>query len=225
MTTIERAHSATDTTTILGLVGVVGIACFAAAFAAMHAIQPDLSPIEYFGSDYAYGRGGWVMRLGILTAAAGTVALAFGLRQSLAPVKRRDLGVTLLMVAGAGFVGSGLFVTDPPKEDGTTGYTTEGALHDLAGIVLLLSLIAGAFVLSRVFTRDPRWQRWARPTRLFAWIVVVGVVVEVVAGGISPPGTGGVAGLIQRVLFAIVLTWLALLSWHVHRLGASPTRP
>jgi len=222
MTTIQRAHSHTDTTAALGLVGAVGVGFFMAAFAAMHAIQQDLSPIEYFGSDYAYGRGGWVMSLGILAAAVGTVAVALGLRRSLAPVKRRGLGVVLLMVAGVGFAGSALFTTDPPLEDGETGYTTEGSLHDLAGIVCFVGLIIGAIVLARVFRRDARWSPWAQVTRLVAWISLVLLVAIVVASEISPPGTGGITGLIQRLFFAIALSWLVLVGWRVHRLGSSP---
>jgi hypothetical protein len=214
--TTQHATEAPARATTLGFVGIVGVAAFAAAFAAMHVIQSDLNPIQNFGSDYAFGRGGWLMRLGFIAAGIGTLSLALGLRRSVAAVKRRGLGVVLLGLAGVGFIGSGLFNADPPLADGTTGYTTEGSLHDLTGILLFISVIVAGFVLARVFARDPQWQAAVSTTRIFAWLALAGLVATITSSEMSDPGTG-ITGLVQRIFVATILGWLVSLGWRLRR--------
>jgi len=224
MMSLDTTDSARDTTTMLGTVGIVGVAAFASVFAVMHAVQPDLDPVERFGSDYANGKAGWLMQAGILAAAAGTLAVVSGLRRSLVPGKRKRLGVALLFVVGVGFVGSGLFKADPPRPDGTTGYTAEGAVHDLSGMFMFLSLVVGTFVLAGVFRRDPRWREVAPTALIFGALILAGLVVTVAAAEIDPPGSGdgGFAGLSQRLFFTAALTWIGLLGLNVRRLGSAP---
>lgn len=208
-------------TKVLGTVAIAGLATFVAIFAAMHLIQTDLNPVASFGSDYALGRAGWLMQLGFMSAGIGVLSLALGLRGSLALGARRRLAVGLVAAAGVGFVGSGLFSTDPPLDDGTTGYTTEGTLHDLAGMVLFLSLIIGTFVLARVFRRDPRWARMAPVAKGFAWASLAGLIVTLIAGEAGTPPDEGVVGLVQRVFIVIIVAWLLLVSSRVRELGAA----
>jgi hypothetical membrane protein len=216
--TTQQATQTPARAAALGMVGIVGVAAFAAAFAAMHVIQSDLNPIQNFGSDYAFGRGGWLMRLGFVAAGIGTLLITIGLRRSVAAVKRRGLGVVLLGLAGIGFIGSGLFNADPPLADGTTGYTTEGSLHDVAGFLLFLTIIAAGSVLARVFARDPQWHAAMSTTRAFAWLAVVGLVATITASEISDPGTG-ITGLVQRIFVATIVGWLLFLGWRLRRVG------
>ena len=221
MTSRTRTSTSRDTTRAFGATGCAGVAAFAAVFAVMHAVQPDLDPVDRFGSDYANGDLGWLMQVGIVAAAAGSLALAVGLRRSLVPGKRTRLGVALVVVVALGFAGSGVFRTDPPRPDGTTGYTAEGSVHDLSGMVLFLALVVGTFVLGGVFGRDPRWGPWRRRARIAGALILAGLVVTATAAERHPPGTDGdgYAGLAQRVFFAVALAWIALLALQVRRLG------
>ena len=225
MTTNHDTDYRSHTTRLFGVGGVAGFVSFAAAFAAMHFIQPDLNPIENFGSDYAFGRGGWVMRLGFVMAGVGALLLTLGLRRSLAAEKRRGISTVLMGLAGVGFVGSGLFNADPPLEDGTTGYTTEGSLHDLTGMILFISLIVVSFVLVGVFGRDRRWHTLARTARTFAWLSLIGLVATITSAEMTTPGSGGITGLVQRVFVGTFLTWLIILGWRVYRLADASVSP
>lgn len=215
----QRNRLTTRQLGLAGVTGVTGVVSFAVAFGAMHFIQPDLDPIESWGSHYAFGRGGWVMRLGFILAGMGTLSLTLGLRKSMAAGKRKGLSTVLMGLVGVGFVGSGLFNADPILEDGTTAYTTEGSLHVLAGMILFISLIVASFVLVGVFARDPRWHPSARTARAFAWSTLIGLVATITASEVTVPGSGGITGLVQRVFVATVLTWLVILGWRVHRLA------
>ncbi len=208
-------------TRMLGRFAAIGVAAFAAGFAAMHFIQADLDPIESFGSQYAYGRAGWLLNLSFFAAGLGVLALAAGLWRSLAAGERVGASAVLMVLVGVGFIGSGVFVTDPPLEDGDALYTLSSQLHALFGVVLFGSLIVGTFLLAGVFRRDGRWVGFAGTTLAFAWAILVLFVATVVAAGIAPPGTGGISGLVQRVFIATLLTWLFLTARQVERIGGA----
>jgi hypothetical protein len=165
------------------------------------------------------------MRVGFVLAGLGTLSLMLGLRKSVAAVKRKRLAIVFLGLVGIGFVGSGVFNADVPLEDGTTGYTTEGALHDLTGMILFISLIVASFLLVRVFGRDPRWSPSAQTARVFAWLSLAGLIATITASEVTPPGSGGITGLVQRVFVATVLTWLGILGWRLRQLGDSSPSP
>ena len=106
-----------------------------------------------------------------------------------------------------------LFASDPPRADGTTGYTTVGALHDLTGLIGGIAGVVGLFALARACRRDPAWERTARFVRLLAVLIVVGMITEVVIGEFSTMGEDGdgVAGLAQRIDLAITMSGAILL--------------
>ena len=205
----------------LGTLGAAGVSYFALTFLAMHFIQPELNPLDHNGSDYAVGRLGWLMSLGFVVAGTGTLALAAGLYKSLLPGKGVRAAVLLLMLVALGFVGSGVFPTDVPLADGTVGYTFSGKMHAVSGFVLFLSLITVAFVLARVFARDANWQTTATITRWFAWFVPLGFVGAMTAAILHPPGTGGVAGLMQRIFLAPVFAWFILMGVRMRRIESA----
>ena len=108
METTHVVDARSETTRWLGLAAAGGAVVFALAFVAMHFIQPELNPIENWGSDYAFGPGGWVMRLGFIVAGAGALALTLGLKSSLVAGRRKRLSLVLMGLAGIGFIGSGI---------------------------------------------------------------------------------------------------------------------
>ncbi len=200
----------------LGALGIAGILWFALTFLAMHVIQPELDPLRALGSEYANGRLGWLMSLGFVMAGLGTLALAVGLRRSLPDARRIGLATGLLAVAALGFVGSGVFPTDIPLEDGTVGYTFNGKMHAIAGLVLFAPLITAAFLLAGIFRREPGWSVEGRRTRAVAWILLLGFPITLLLVPLQ------VGGLLQRISVSIMLAWLMGLGLWVRRDGRSP---
>jgi hypothetical membrane protein len=206
---------------MFGRIGAIGNLSFGGVAVAMHLLQPEKNPLDTLASQYANGRLGWLMVLGFVAAGIGTLAVAEGLRRTLRPDRWKPASVLLMAVAGVGLVGTGAFVEDVPLPDGTVSYTFSGQMHGLFSVVMFLSLIAVAFVLSVVFGRDPRWADFAVTTRVFAWAILAMYVISTGTWLLFPPGTGGIAGLTQRLFGASFLAWLFLVARRLERLTAT----
>ncbi len=195
----------------LGTIGIAGAAYFVVTVVVLHFIQTDLDPIEILISKYGLGRFGWLMILAFLVVGVGTLALALGLRRSLAPGKRVATLAVLMALTGLGFLNygglhhivSGLLEAD---------HEAEATIHDLSGLLLFLTIIIGAFILRGVFARDARWQGLAAAALWFA----LGLLVTFSLFFFLPEEVTGVA---QRVFVAVIMSWLAVIGWWTRGLG------
>ena len=203
---------------LLGAIGVAGVAYFVATFVVLHFVQWELNPAEHFISEYALGRFGWLVTVAFFVVGVGTLGLARGLHRSFEPGELVATPVALIAIAGVSFIVLGIFKIDPLLEAGTTAYTAAGIAHLLAGLVLFLSLIIGAFILRGVFAGDPRWWGLEEATLRFALGMFVAPVVMVAV----PPQ---MVGLAQRAVVAIMVTWLAVLGWWMYRIDPAEGTP
>jgi hypothetical protein len=200
-----------------GSLVVAGFATFVVAVVVMHVVQHYKDPRHNWVSDYANGRGGWLMTIAFLGAATGLAGLALGTR-CVRPSRPRTVAAVAFAIASLATVASGVCASDPPRADGTVGYTTVGAIHDLSGLVGGLAVLVGLLALARACRRDPAWERTARPVRVLAVLLVVGVITEIVIGELSTVGPDGhgVTGLAQRIDLAIQMTGAILLGLRLY---------
>ena len=199
---IEAGGSEVLSISRLGTIGIAGVVYFVVTVVVLHFVQSDLDPLEITMSEYALGQSGWLMTVAFLVVGVGTLALALGLRRSLAPGRRVATSVVLMGLAGVGFLGSGIVEAAPEAE---------ATIHDLVGLMLFLAIIVGAFVLRGVFARDARWQGLARAALWFA----LGLLVTFLLFFVLPEQ---VTGLAQRVFVAVMMSWLAVIGWWMRRL-------
>jgi hypothetical protein len=201
-----------------GVLVVAGFATFLVAVAVLHVVQHDKDPRHNWVSDYANGRGGWLMTIAFLGAAAGLFGIALGTSRCVQPSRPRTVAIVAFAVSSLGTATSAVFASDPPRADGTVGYTTVGAIHDLAGLVSGLAALVGLFALARACRRDPAWARTGRAVRLLALLLVVGTIIEIVLGELSTVGPDGhgVTGLAQRIDLAITMTGAILLGLRLY---------
>ena len=192
-----------------GTLGIVGVACFLLANLALHFLDPSLSVVDTVLSDYALGDYGWLSRAAQFAAAVGLIAIALGLRSTLAPGKRVAASWVLLLLAGFGFIVSGLFATDGTE---ATEFTFNGVLHIISFFVSILGLIVGAWMLRGVFSRDDGYKHLSRTQHWFAVFITVGVLGIVVLEPVS-------VGLSQRALLVVLVTWWFVLAANVRRSG------
>lgn len=190
----------------LGLVGLAGVGAWVSIVVLLHGIKSELDPVDTYISDYAIGDNGWLMQLAFYAVGIGTLAVAWGLRLSLAPGKRVLLSVVLTAVVGVGFLVAGTFTTDPTD---ATDTTTEGSLHLLGAVMVFPVIVACAFILLGVFRRDPIWSEFAGRVRWFPWLLFAGFIVSFFA---SPDD---LLGITQRVYAAIVMAWIGTLAWQL----------
>jgi hypothetical protein len=214
----NRTGSDAGTTRILGTAAMVTYPVQQILVLAFLLLQPS-RPLSDMDSLYALGAWGWLWRAGAIVTGVGIVLLAVGLSRSFAPGKRVRLVITTMTLGGLAVIGTGVFPTDAPLDDGTVGYTTSGVLHFLFGIVAFLALLVTVFVLRAVFRRDPRWSFAARPTAWLAWWLLVGVVLLFAI----PEGTTA-AGVVQRFVFIPNAVWGVWLAWSLRPAGPKVNR-
>ncbi|MET0711584.1 MAG: DUF998 domain-containing protein [Jiangellaceae bacterium] len=201
-----------------GTLVVAGFATFLVVVVVLHVVQHDKDPRHNWVSDYANGRGGWLLTIAFLGAATGLFGLALGINRCVRPSRPRTVAIVAFAIASLATVASGVCASDPPRADGTVGYTTVGAIHDLSGLVGGLAVLVGLFALARACRRDPAWERTAGIVRLFAVLFVVGLITEIVIGELSTvgPDGDGVTGVAQRIDLAITMTGAILLGLRLY---------
>jgi hypothetical membrane protein len=184
-----------------GTIGIVGIVLFLVANLAMHFLNTDLSLVENYLSDYAVFEHGWVSRLGDFASAVGIIAIGLGLKETLEPGKRVTVTWMLFIIAGLGFVMSGIWVTDV---DPSVETTTHGALHTVGGIASILSLMFAVWFLRGVFRRDDGYRYLARTQHWFAVVITVLLVPGMAAFG-------------QRAFVIAMGAWWLVLAVNIRR--------
>jgi hypothetical protein len=207
-----------DSTAALGTLAMALVPVQQVLVFAFLVIQPD-RPLSNADSLYALGTLGWLWRAGAIATGVGVIALAWGLSRSLASGKRVRLAISTMIGGGLAVIGTGVFPTDPPRADGTVGYTIGGVLHFAFGILGLLALLVTVFLLKDVFKRDPEWSDAANPTAWLAWWLLAGVVLLV-----SLPEDSTAAGVTQRLVFIPEAIWAVWVGWRIRWLGR-PTTP
>lgn len=200
-------------TNTLARIAIAGVgAFFVIMYLAFPLIQPELNPIERFGSEYSVGTMGWLMKTAFFCLGTGVVALALGMAKGLDPEARSGTGIVLLLIAALGFCLSGVFDgglqvlnENPPPRWVPGPSSTENVAHDLAGLVTFFCLMPGAGIVSRRLRRAGRLLGIYRWLRALSWLNPVAFVAFLV---IFLPR--GLPGLGQRIFIVIFLSWLLL---------------
>ena len=154
----------------------------AAVVVVLHVVRPDLHPLAHRLSDYANGDHGWLMAVAFALMAAAVLVLAPIVAATAPTPRRRRVMRAAMIVAACGFAAAGVF---------RTGAAEAGALsdqlHALTSSAAAIALVAAAVLSGR---------------RRFGALAVVLLVTSPLLHRTS------VAGLDQRVLWAVVLAWL-----------------
>jgi Protein of unknown function (DUF998) len=206
---------------------------FVGSFTAIGARRAGYDWRRHAVSSLATGRPGWLQRANfVLTGLLYLLAAS-----ALACCPRRVVGsraVPMLVgAAGAGLVGSGVFVTDPvagfppasSAEDGAGvavpgkgSQSRSGALHNLCAIPVFIGIpVAGMLcAASAVRNKEYRWAGFSAGSSL----AMVGsfVLFGAAFGGAPRLAASGV--VFQRVSIAAVFGWLSALS--LRGLASSP---
>jgi uncharacterized membrane protein YidH (DUF202 family) len=166
--------------------GVLGPPLFAAALAAMTALQYDFmlgigwrpfaDPSGAWPSGLALGPHGWVMDLGF--AVSGILLMAFALGVHGGLPRGSEAGPALLFLSG-GAMALLAFETDPIRRAGPRSW--HGLVHDAAFIVFAAALILALLALWRRMRGDPAWRRHAHLTLATAVVCTACLVLPGVA--------------------------------------------
>ncbi|MGD8328541.1 MAG: DUF998 domain-containing protein [Acidobacteriota bacterium] len=202
-----------DYVATLARITIAATVCFfAVMYVAFVFIQPELNPLNRFGSEYAVGRMGWLMKLAFFCWSAGLAAFAVALLKGLDPEARSRISVVLFMIGAAGIFVSGMYDSDlqipnddPPPRWVEAPASEAGKVHDLAGLTAFFAIMPGAGLVTRRLRLAGRLRGRYRLLRALSWLTPVAFVAFV---AVFIPR--GLAGLGQRIFLALVFAWLII---------------
>jgi hypothetical protein len=163
---------------------------------ALHAVRPELDPLAHRLSDYANGDHGWLMAVAFALMAAAALVMAPLVAAAGRTPRRRRAMRAAMVVAAFGLAAAGIFRTGAPE----AGVLSD-QLHALTSSAAAIALVAAAVLSGR---------------RVIGALAVVLLVTSPLLHHTA------VAGLDQRVLWAVVLVWLVTSApAHDHIRGSS----
>ncbi len=178
-------------------------------------IQPELNPLYRYGSEYAVGRMGWLMKAAFFVWGTGLLAFALAQATGLDPEARSPIGIALFAIAAVGVFVAGTFDSDlqvlnpsPPPLWIEPPASDEQQLHALAGLVAFFAIMPGAGLVSRRLRLAGRLRGPYRWLRALSWLITVSFFVF--AFGFA---SIGLSGLGQRLFLGVLFAWLFMAAW------------
>jgi hypothetical protein len=195
------------------------LACFALATivlftlvcGAVQFLRPDLDPLRAPLSFYLTGDYGALVRAVYDALAAGLVAFGGAAYRASNPSRRSAAPLLLFVVAGFALVP--VAVTELLATDGGAHAPFARYLHGVAAETTFVCVTVAMLLQSLWWRRDAAFVegRVARIVLAFAAFAMLWVNALLRIGP---------AGLMQKVLIALILAWLALAAWQTQRAGA-----
>ncbi|WP_262286305.1 DUF998 domain-containing protein [Micromonospora sp. MA102] len=212
------------TRSLLGYGPLAG-ACYLASGLAQALTRDGFDLRRHDLSLLANGPLGWIQILTLVLTGLMTITSAVGLFRALPRGRAAAWAASLLSAYGLALVAAGMFVADPMNgfpvgtPDGPPRQVTlHGLLHIAAGGIGFVCLVAAAFVLARLFSRNSR--------RGWAW-ASLGAGLVVLAGFLGV-ATGSASSLAVLGLWIGVVTgwgWIAAVCVHLYRRTPDPRQP
>jgi hypothetical protein len=185
-----------------GLVSAVAAMMWLAIIVLLHFIKPELDPRTHMISECACGASGWIMQLAFICMAVSCWTLA-----AAAWTLQPPLGPALLIACGVGFVGAGIFVTDPVLPTEKT-QTLSGTLHIVFAFAVMLIFPVMAISVSWSVGEQAIGhitRVWLLILAALTWGSLLGFVAVAVRS-IKTPGTS--IGYFERILVVTFTVWL-----------------
>jgi hypothetical protein len=212
--------------------GVVAGPVFIVVFTSLGRRRAGYDWRRHAVSSLATGHAGWAQRANFMVAGGLYCIAARGLALSPKRTVGPSMVWALTLGAGAGLIGSGLFVTDPvagfpPSEHPSGGSsaappsvapTLGGQLHNVCAIGIFVGIPAAALVSAGTAARR-REYCWAGYCAGSA-IGMTGTCVLFGAAFAGAPRLKRYGGVFQRISIATGLGWLSALAWRALRAAA-----
>ncbi len=195
--------------------------------AALHLLSPEFDPTWRVISEYALGQFGWVLSLMFIAGALNAWLLAYSLRNEIT-TKWGKVGLGFLIATGIGSAMASVFEIPHP-------------MHNLAGLIGVLSLPIAAMLISVHLNRMPKWSGSKTAVIWTANLTWIGLVIFVVSmiilmttytqsGGdmnvkpdavekVLPKGTIAFNGIMNRILVLLTPLWTITVARQVIRLN------
>lgn len=216
--------SVTDTATISVPAARLAIAATGSvllSLASLHVLSPEFDPSWRVVSEYANGRYGWVLSLMFVFWAISSWALAVAVWSQLNAIGGK-IALGFLVAAGVGQAMASVFDINHP-------------LHNLAGMIGVLSLPIAAMLIS---LRLGRTQSWAAAKKRLLWtanltwvslVLMIGALIIMIsrhtgARNTMTPDVIAVVGWANRLMVVVDCVWVVTVARQVLQLRQGPSR-
>jgi len=208
----KTVRSISSLMTYASLIGIGAPVVFYAVMVLLGIITPHYNAISQFGSELSLYKYGWAMITNFIGFGILELLFALSVFQTFGTDTSGKLGSVMVGVLGAGFLIAGTFVTDP---NGTIR-TIHGGFHFAAAILIFfISMPAGSVVFA---------YRFRRQAKIFAiYSLISGVLTPILF--IATVTAGSILGLMERIVIAIILGWLSVLAYELHRYRQKLAQP
>jgi hypothetical membrane protein len=199
--------------------GVINPIAFVAAYTVVGALRPGYSPIHQAISDLGVGAHSHLMDITAAVHGFLLIVFAVGFATLIVSVLTPGwlrLATALLVLRGLAGITTASFTEAPATV----------AIHSLATIVALLSMLSAFLVIGSALRRNPRWRDWGTTSLAFA-VATVALVAVMFAlfNPNSPAAPTRLGGLAERAVSVETLAWYVLFGWRLFRTGRPTGQP
>jgi hypothetical protein len=180
-------------------------------------LLPIVSEYELVGdttSELVLGRLGFVQSAAFLLAGLGILGLAYAITTLTTRSWRSRSGALLIALYGAGAIIVAIFPTE--RVDRAADVWSQGlagTVHIVAALISFVCGIAGMYLLTWAFMGEARWR-----SRTPWWMMLFPSAALAL---LFIQSEGPRVGLNQRLLVAVISTWLILVAVHIRAIAAS----
>ncbi len=197
---------------------VAGFSVHIAILIVLHVLCPEFDPLRQFMSEYAVGDYGWLLTIALVAVVIGCAALTIVVYRAYPPPFRSRIGVLCLGVASL----ASLLVIFPvdmqPLDLRGETLTTNVRIHLFGGFVAVLAIFAAMFFIS---IRLTRYDLLTGPYRMLLVLAILAPIFFLAQLFIFDILLG-LVGLAQRILVAIIQTWLIVTSYGIRSGAITP---
>lgn len=182
------------------------------------ATRPGYNPWIDYVSHLSLAEGGWIERANLVACGACVIAFATAFRRIEPGSRDASRGAASFATLGGALTLAGVIVGDPgrgypPGAPIEMHHTFLGTLHDVAGLIAIVAIVAAMIFVARYFAADRRGRTWGRYSvasgAAFVAIALAAAAITAAHGGsaVDQP-----VGILQRIAIVVGWGWLALLA-------------
>lgn len=199
-------------------IAIAGFSVHIAILIALHVLSPEFDPLRQFMSEYAVGEYGWLLTIALVAVVIGCAALTIVLYRAYPPPLRSRIGVICLGIATLASLLVIVPVDMQPLDLRGEAMTTNIRIHLVGGFVAVLAVLAGMLAISIRLTRYDLLNGPYRIVLVLAILAPLFFLAQVFIVDILL----GLVGLAQRILVAIIQTWLIVTSYGIRSGAITP---
>ena len=143
------------------------------------------------------------------------VAFALGLHRYLEGARRSALGAALVAAFGLVSVAHAFL----PCDVGCEFVSAVGSAHNITGLAGFLSVIAGVFLISRIFAIDPNWKSYRGYSVMTAVVGLASLVLWIALAKAARIEI--MNGSLQRLFAGTILLWIEVIAVRLFVLSRS----